>query len=162
MKVNVVLMRGLLGWYYSRGMDELGSKLAKLENVDYVTVEDYYRWRNIRKRLNAWMQPTVLIGHSFGANAAVKIANKLRKDTPLVVTVDPSQFFSVTLLSSGVEKPSNKIKKLLNFYQTRSTIGSVEIAGDQVENIEVKDANHVSIDDKRSVHERIIEEISKL
>jgi len=49
--VNVVLMRGLLGDYYSRGMDRLGARLAKLPGVDYVSVEDYGSWRSIRDRI---------------------------------------------------------------------------------------------------------------
>ena len=94
MTVNVVLMRGLLGRRYSRGMDRLGARIAKLPGVDYIAVEDYSAWRSVRDRVALWRDPTVIGGHSFGANASTIIARALRGSTqiPLLLSVDPSPY----------------------------------------------------------------------
>lgn len=156
--INVVLLRGLLGHRYSRGMDSLGAKLAKLPNVDYVTVEDYTQWRRIAQMVSLWADPTVLIGHSFGANAATLIARRI-KSVPLLVAVDPSQHFSLNLMRFGPAPLSKSVQQCLNFYQASGLIGRVQIGG--ADNIRIA-ASHVSIDDRTEVHDAVIEAVKEL
>lgn len=165
-KVNLVLMRGLLGETYSRGMDVLGSKAAKLPNVDYVTVEDYGNWRSIRSRIQKWKDPTVLGGHSFGANAATIIAASMDAvKFPLLLTFDCSQHWSWYLFKSGPALIENNVKLAMNWYQTSGLIGRqklISMGTATVSNIEVGGSSHVSIDDREDLHARALTEIGKL
>jgi pimeloyl-ACP methyl ester carboxylesterase len=116
-QINVVLMRGLLGKKYSKGMDALGAKIAKLPGVDYMTVEDYTSWRDIRDRVRRWNDDTVLIGHSFGANAATVIAESLLPDKkiPLIIAFDASPYWSWSLLQRGWSYIPSNVAKVVNF-----------------------------------------------
>lgn len=167
-KVNVILMRGLMGDIYSRGMDVLGSKLAKLPNVDYVTVEGYTSWRDILARIPKFKDRTVIGGHSFGANAATIIGSKLdgKVNIPLLVSVDPSPYWSWGLLQSGPSAVTMNVKKVINQYQTSGLIGRQKLwrpLGTQtdIENIAVS-SSHTEIDDLKLVHDKIIAAVSAL
>lgn len=167
-RVNVILMRGLAGNIYSRGMDALGSKLAKLKNVDYITVEDYKSWRSIRDRISKFKDPTVIGGHSFGANAAVRIGRELdgRVNIPLLVSVDPSPYWSWSLLSSGSGAVSMNVQQVLNQYQTSGLIGRQKLwresgSNDRIKNIAVE-SSHTEIDDLPLVHDAIIAAVKSL
>jgi hypothetical protein len=167
-RVNVILMRGLAGAIYSRGMDALGAKLAKLPNVDYITVEEYGSWRTIRDRIPKFKDPTVIGGHSFGANAAVRVGRELdgKVNIPLLVSVDPSQYWSWKLLSSGPGAVSMNVKHVLNQYQTGGFIGRQTLwresgSNYQIKNLAVEDS-HTGIDDNEMVHKTIIEAVKAL
>lgn len=162
-RINVVLLRGLLGNVYSRGMDSLGAKLAKLSGVDYVTVEDYTSWRSVRDRIAKWKDPTVLIGHSYGSNAVTKIAAALspKVKIPLIVSVDPSQWFSVWLMQFGPSRIGENVALAINYYQQGFPIGNVKLSGSNVRNIPVN-TTHIQIDDLPLVHDAAIAEVKKV
>lgn len=165
-KVNLVLMRGLLGKTYSRGMDALAAKAAKLPNVDYVTVEDYGSWRSIRDRIVRYKDRTVLGGHSFGAVAATMIARDLMGTVtfPLLLTVDPSQHWSWLLFKAGPVPIGGNVTLAMNWFQTSGLIGRQKLVanGGRVSNIEVPGTDHKNIDDREDIHARAIQEIAKL
>lgn len=164
-QVNVVLMRGLAGNVYSRGMDAVGAKLAKLPGVDYVTVEDYGSWRSIRDRLLRWRDPTIIGGHSFGANAATIIATQLRgkRNIPLLIGVDPSPYWSWSLWQSGPDAIGDNVARTVNFYQLSGLIGRQELRGRGVVNIPLSASSHTTIDDDvERVHNPIIAEVMKV
>lgn len=162
-KCNVILMRGLAGNIYSRGMDALGAKLAKLPNVDYVTVEEYGSWRSIRDRVVRFRDPTVIGGHSFGANAATIIASELRGRVtfPYLFSVDPSPYWSWGLWQSGPSVIGANVLATDNLYQTSGLIGRQTLSGFNVTNIKVE-SSHTEIDDLAMVHDRAVEKIKKL
>lgn len=162
-KINVVLLRGLIGNVYSRGMDTLGAKLAKLPGVDYVTVEDYTSWRSVRDRIAKWKDPTVIGGHSFGSNAATVIANALPNvKIPLILSVDPSQYWSFWLFRFGPMAVPPNVAATLNQYQSRdAVIGNVRLSGRNVQNVLVN-SSHIDIDDLPLVHDAAIAEVKKI
>lgn len=168
--VNVILMRGLLGEHYSRGMDRLGARLAKVPGVDYVSVEDYASWRSVRDRIGAWRDPTIIGGHSFGANASTIIAKALRgrAEIPLIITVDPSPYWSFYLWQFGPSRIAYNVHRLVNFYQPHGVIGRQRLepapgSATTIENIVVEDATHGSIDDHvELVHDPAVDEVVKV
>ena len=167
-RVNVILMRGLAGSLYSRGLDALGSKLAKLPNVDYVTVEGYEAWRSILARIPHFKDPTVIGGHSFGINAATKIAAALdgKVNIPLILGIDPSQYWSWGLLQSGPSLITPNVKKVVNQYQTSGLIGRqvlrrVNGSLASIQNLPVN-SSHTAIDDLDLVHKTAIEAVKAL
>jgi hypothetical protein len=166
-QINVVLGRGLLGNVYSRGMDALGAKVAKIEGVDYATVEDYTNWRSTRDRIARWKDPTIIGGHSFYANAATIITESLPKiEFPFIFTVDPSPYWSWSLWQSGPSPISKNVKSALNLYQNNGLIGRQTIArpGGGTNGIVNWPVNstHTAIDDLELVHNAIISEIRKV
>jgi pimeloyl-ACP methyl ester carboxylesterase len=159
-------MRGLVGQRYSRGMDRLGARIAKISGVDYATVEDYDSWRSVRDRIAAWRDPTIIGGHSFGANASTVIARALRGRTeiPLIISVDPSPYWSFYLWQFGPSRVTN-VRRVVNFYQPHGVIGRqlLEAAPGSaavIENIVVEDSSHATIDDHvERVHDPAVEAI---
>lgn len=92
---NAYLLRGFLG-IWSTGIDNLGRKIEASGIRAHVYQED--QWRElcaeiIRKYRNVPdPEPLVLIGHSYGADDALKIARELQKhriNVDLIVTLDP-------------------------------------------------------------------------
>ena len=168
--VNVILMRGLLGERYSRGMDRLGARLAKTPGVDYVTVEDYASWRSVRDRVSAWRDPTIIGGHSFGANASTVIAKALRgrAEIPLIVSVDPSPYWSFFLWQFGPSRVSHNVGRVVNFFQPHGVIGRQRLepapgSAAEIENIVVEESSHVTIDDHvELVHDPAVEAVTKV
>lgn len=163
-KFNVVLMRGLLGEVYSKGMDTLGAKLAKLPNVDYVTVEDYANWRSIRDRLTRWRDKSIIGGHSFGANAATIIAESLPKlPIPMLLSFDPSQYWSWRLFQKGPSFVPQSVGRVVNYYQNGFPIGYQQLrTGDNdLLNMRVE-TTHTEIDDIPMLHDLAIKEVQKI
>lgn len=92
---NVYLLRGFIGiWSY--GIDDLGKKVQAHGMRASVYQEDQWqkladlivkRYRNVGDA-----EPLVLIGHSYGADDAVRIARRLERENitvDLIVTLDP-------------------------------------------------------------------------
>lgn len=167
-QVNVVLMRGLAGNVYSRGMDALGAKLAKLPGVDYVSVEDYGSFASIEKRIMRYRDPTILIGHSFGANAATIIGEELQYvvNIPLIITFDPSQHWSWRLFQSGPSYLFSNTARAVNFYQPGGLIGDQKLFRAQGSTTDIVNkliaTSHTEIDDLPTLHEEAIEEVKKV
>jgi pimeloyl-ACP methyl ester carboxylesterase len=112
---QVIILRGLTG-AYSVGMDDLGKRTndAGIE----ATVFQFEQWAWVAAHI-AWAQrrarppePLVIMGHSYGADNAVRIAKLLEEkhvQVDLLITVDP------------VTPPpvSPNVKVALDFYQSR-------------------------------------------
>ncbi len=89
---RVYLLRGLLNWW-STGMDEVGRKLHKA-GVNSVVMPGP-EWLAVGQRIVKEPPdgPLVLVGHSFGADDAVRLARYLRDQGVTVdglVLVDPT------------------------------------------------------------------------
>ena len=101
----------------SQGMNKLCEGLASIPQVT-CTVEDFYDAFDIKDKASAAMatgQRLVLVGHSFGANAALYVAAAMKGPVPLVVTIDPNWFAPPAV-------PENA-EIVLNYYQTSGVIG---------------------------------------
>jgi thioesterase domain-containing protein len=107
----VFLLRGRYG-VFSTGLDRIRAKLASAGVPAEIS-----HWGNIQRACNAIMAdrhgPSVLIGHSLGANASVTIACRLKAagiPLDLLVTFDPVGTVPLHPV------PSN-VRQALNFFQ---------------------------------------------
>lgn len=158
---KVYLLRGGAN-IFSTGMDELADKLRK-RGVDAVSY-GHAEWPALaveaRERYTRTKAPIILIGHSFGANAAVVMAGELAKsNTPvaLIILYDPTDSLAV---------PGN-VRRVLKFNSSTAiglglqTTGSVTFAG-KIENVDTPQYNHLDMDNAEPLQERSIAEVLKL
>jgi len=110
-KGDVYLLRGF-GNVFSRGLDQIGAKLKK-RGIDAEVVH-HGDWNEvlstiIANRKKYGRRPVVLIGHSLGANAILRIATALKKKRIKV------QYMVTFAATNPVPVPSN-VRKLTNYY----------------------------------------------
>lgn len=166
--VTIILVRGLFGMVYSRGMDALA---AKLQRAGYKTQVWNHSWLFIAffgnseriaaevRRLLSIGQTPILIGHSFGANTILivaRILDALGVKLPLVCAVDPAQQYDCSI-------PKN-VQRALGFYELQGGLGQGVLTpkGDpRITEILTPDV-HIYIDKDPAVHNRIIAEITKV
>lgn len=117
---NVYLLRGWIG-IFSAGIDELGAKLSAAGVRATVYQED--QWRALAAQIKrryaaesaAEREPIVLIGHSYGADSVLRIANLLQErniPVDLIITLDPVTPPTV---------PPN-VKRVYNLYQSNGML----------------------------------------
>jgi pimeloyl-ACP methyl ester carboxylesterase len=157
----VVLLRGGLN-IFSTGMDELAKKL-RAAGVDART-EPHAKWKELageaRDRYVKTRKPLVLVGHSWGALAAILLAGELEKtNTP----VDLMILYDTT---ESVKIPSNVIH-VVNFNSSTAIGLNLTVTGNlrfhgKIDDIDVPDFDHLNMDNAGPLHDRSIAEILKL
>ncbi len=164
---SVYLFLGLLN-VFSTGLDQLSSEL-KARGIPN-TAMNYGGWMGPSADIKAhWAndkrrtQPIVIVGHSFGADAAIAMAADLgKKGIPvdLVVIFDATQRQAV---------PAN-VRHLINFYGATDGVGK-KLAGGKgfhgkLENINIDKLNeaigHLNIEKQPVFHKRVIAEVLRL
>ena len=174
--LRAFLIHGLAGgrpFYFSGGLDVLARKL-KAQGVSASVhaqgsfLRPYGEVDVIAQaalRASAQGARPVLIGHSMGADAALKVAVQLqaaRVAVPLVVCFDPTSF---TLLFGPPPVPAN-VARTLCFYQKISPLGrgllkaAPDYKGTLVQ--ERVAAIHSAVDDDPALHARVLSEIKVL
>ncbi len=156
----VYLVRGGLN-IFSTGMDDLAAQLRD-RGVDARTLGQA-TWKQAAaeaaERYQKKKAPVVLIGHSFGANAAVLIADYLgQRNIPvtLLVTFDPTE---------ALKAPTN-VKRFLNFLSLDMTgfdfhaFATPSFQG-HLENIVHPELNHLSIDNDAALQAQTVQEVLK-
>lgn len=164
---SVYLFLGLLN-VFSTGLDTLSSEL-KAKGVPN-TAMNYGGWlgpaADIEKR---WgkdkrnTRPIVLIGHSFGADAAMAMAAHLGRDgipVDLVVIFDATAHWPVTA----------NVRHLINYYGATDGVGKklspAKGFKGRLENINIdtlkKDIGHLNIEKQRAFHQRVVREVLAL
>ena len=166
-KITVILIRGLLGLIFSRGMDTLAGKLkAKGYNVQVWNHSFLPIWPlwfgyvpaiagEVGKLTRAGQ--TVLIGgHSFGGTAALMVARKLPDwKCKALFAVDPAAQYDTTV-------PDN-VEKAFGFRNILGGLGQGKLKPMRVGMSDTAlTVSHVAIDDDARVHERIIAEVAKI
>lgn len=164
-KTTVILVRGLFGWLYSRGMDTLAEKLrakgynTQVWNHSTLFIAFFGNTNAIIAECNRLMaigQTVILVGHSFGGNTILRVVRgMLAKAFKAIFVVDPAQQYDCTV-------PPN-VEKAFGFRNISGGLGMGRLTpkGPRVVDIPLSD-NHVYIDDDPRVHARIIDEIAKL
>ncbi|MDD9910362.1 MAG: thioesterase domain-containing protein [Ahrensia sp.] len=109
---DVYLLRGGGGGVFSKGLDQIGAKLNRSGIKAQVIAHG--EWKAaldsiIANRKKHGRRPVVLIGHSFGANAAIRIAKGLEKQR---IRVNYLVTFAAT---NPAPIPSN-VRKVTNYY----------------------------------------------
>lgn len=153
---RVVLLRGFLNMF-STGLNFL---TADLRQVDFdARVRNYVEWPALADgiakdaRDGTLVRPFAIIGHSYGADDAVVMANHLGRqgiETDLLVTFDPTAGDPV---GAGV-------LRVLNFYQDRDTVDRTLEGGPgftgTLENRLVPGESHISIDKQERLHAEVV------
>jgi thioesterase domain-containing protein len=157
-KSSIYVMRGLAN-VFSLGMNNLSNKFtAKGMNSK---VYNHSRWGEVSQRIIADKKAgnrgrVVLIGHSLGANAIVKIAQKLKAHkikVDLLIAFDPTVKLAV---------PSN-VKHTVNYYRESKTWGTKLIKAKgyrgRFNNVELskrKGTDHFNIDESKYLHSKVM------
>ena len=115
---DVFLLRGFAN-VFSRGLDQISAEL----NARGIKAEVFHHtsWRYAARTIIANQKkygrvPVVLIGHSLGANAIIRIAERLKKHkirVQYLATFEPTQSLKV---------PSN-VAVAVNYYLSNSSMG---------------------------------------
>jgi pimeloyl-ACP methyl ester carboxylesterase len=116
--VRLYAIRGFAGAAFSRGMNQLCDDVARMPQVA-CTVEEHYSAAEIQPqaaRAIAAGQQLVLVGHSWGAHAALNVAAAIRGSVPLLVTIDPNWFPTPPTVPPNVDVA-------LNYYQDFDVLG---------------------------------------
>jgi pimeloyl-ACP methyl ester carboxylesterase len=174
--VRAFLIRGLAGgrpFYFSGGLDVLARKLnAQGVNASVHAQGSFLRpYGEVGAIAQAALAAArkgarpVLIGHSMGADAALKVAVALeaaRIAVPLVVCFDPTSF---RLLFGPPPVPAN-VARALCFYQKISPLGRGILRtapGFKGALIQERVAHiHSSVDDEPALHQRVLAEVRAL
>jgi pimeloyl-ACP methyl ester carboxylesterase len=175
-RLRVFLIHGLAGgrpFYFSGGMDALARKL-KASGISASVHEQgsFLRpYGNVGAIVAAALAAAgkgahpVLIGHSMGADAALKVAAQLdaaRIAVPLVVCFDPTSF---KLLFGPPPVPGN-VARALCFYQKISPLGRGLLkAGPSFKGRLIQErvsTIHSAVDDEPALQARVLAEIAAL
>ncbi|NWG26796.1 MAG: hypothetical protein HXY30_20650 [Pseudorhodoplanes sp.] len=176
MRIRGYAIRGLAGGpplYFSRGMDTLADRLKALGVTCSVHAQGWllHPYGNVGTILADALQAAqagariVLIGHSMGADAALKVAVRLGENkiaVPLVVCFDPTSFRA--LLGPPPVPPN--VGCALNFYQKVDPVGRGTLRaapgfrGRLIQ--ERHDQAHVTLDDDPKLHARVVAEVKTL
>lgn len=155
---RIYLIRGLFE-VFSLGMDRLGSHLRRdghaarvygPASADALTAEIIARRRAVPG------ETVVLIGHSLGADAAIRIANRVQaagaEPVSLVVTFDPT---SRQELRGGA-------KRVINLFQSNNgwavPVNRGPSFAGRLENQDLRDMagiNHLNIEKSGALHRRV-------
>lgn len=134
---HVYFIRGFLN-VFSTGFDAMAAKL-KARGVK-ASVYGHLSGSSVRAQILADMKktgkkpkPIVIVGHSFGGNAAFEVARSLARDgvpVDLVITVDPTR--------GGPISPN--VKRYVNYYFPANGLGAAipASAGTRARNIDLK------------------------
>lgn len=161
---DVYLLRGF-GDVFSRGLDELGTKLGE-RGVD-VRVIGHGAWEAAASTIMAnqkryGRKPVVLIGHSLGANAAILMAERLRAQNVEVQ-------YLVTFAATAPEPVPGNVEKVANYYFAthgwgEKVIGRADFHG-ALENNDYSQAQnigHFNIEKQADIHQDVIRNVLRI
>lgn len=161
---RVYLMRGLAN-VFSYGMDTMADKL-RARGIR-ATVYEYGQWEQLASDAVAWSRanrraPVVIVGHSLGADAAIKMAEAMTAmgtAPKLVVTFDPV----------GVQQIGRSGGRFINYYQSNNGFGkrlttlpgfSGTLSNRNLDNMPAID--HFNIEKADAIQAEAIAEIAKV
>ncbi len=153
---RVVVLRGLFNMF-STGMNFL---TARLRQADFdATVHNHLDWRQVTAMIQradrdgTLLRPFAIIGHSYGADDAVAMANRLSQAGVVTDLLVP---FDVTV----AEPVTAGTLRVLNFYQDRDTVTRTLVGGPGftgvLENRLVPGESHVTIDKQEPLHLEVV------
>lgn len=161
-KGRVVLLRGLAN-VFSTGLNVL---TARLRAAGYdARVHNHVEWPRLaaeilaEERAGRLPHPLVLVGHSLGADDALRMAARLGEQglaPDLVITFDPT----------AVRQVPPGPRKVLNFHQEGDTFSRMLGPGDGfaglVENRPVAGETHLSIEKSARLHAEVLAALEAL
>jgi pimeloyl-ACP methyl ester carboxylesterase len=159
--VRLYSNRGFAGVAFSRGMNNQCEEVARMPQV-ICTVEEHYRAADIEPQAVqaiASGQKLVLVGHSWGAHAALNIAAAIKGSVSLLVTIDPNWFPTPPRVPANVEIA-------LNYYQDVDVLGRAVLQPSPAFRGQFQQfrrgESHVMIDRSPEIHAEILARIRSL
>jgi len=164
---TIILMRGLAN-VFSLGLDTLNDQLHA-RGVSNSVVTSYSGWTDLAnhiasdyRRDRAHAAPIILMGHSFGADATLEIADQLAAQNVPVALIVNFDAVSETVV------PKN-VAHVINFYETNNN-GLALTPGEgfkgKLENIDVAkidpEIGHLNIEKSPKLHARAIAAVLKV
>jgi hypothetical protein len=175
---HVYCMRGWLG-IFSTGMDALADKIDKQVGAPSVSVadEEWVRlkgWIVKEKRAGEINEPLVLLGHSWGADDQIRVAQQLKEEgiiVDLLVLIDP---VTPPLVPTNVKRvycvyKSHPETDAVPFWRGVSVavadpavtpVVNIDLRTDDV-GFDTSTINHINIEKSDVVHNLVMEEIKK-
>ena len=165
MTINVQFVYGAGpdGGWLGEGLRELRDKvIAEFgEDVNVPDIVDHRDDKELSKRVGAWEDPTVLIGHSCGVQTISEVAIKHdTKSIPYLMGIATSRFCKPVPLKENVLR-ATEIMANKNFFNPQQTQFLVCRSDDTATNIEVIESGegHVESSQAEITHETALEEI---
>lgn len=152
-RADVVFVRGGFN-VFSNGLDEMAKKLVKQGvKVDVVShnSEQAILQRIIDNRKRFGAKPIVLVGHSWGANAVIRIAQGLRKKG---IRVN----YMATFAATNPGKIPSNVRKATNYYFAKDGWGKPVARGPGARG----NIKNIDLSKTAGVHHFNIEEFPKL
>lgn len=158
---DVILVRGGFD-VFSRGMDQMADKLVK-KGVDAKvfkhTQANEIAARIIKNQKKFGRKPIVLIGHSWGANAIIRVAKVLKKKRMRVT-------YMATFAATDPETAPNNISKLTNYYFKKDGWGkpvkTVKGFRGRLKNIDMSknpDVHHFNVEEQPRLQNQVIRNV---
>jgi LysM domain-containing protein len=160
---HVYLIRGLIGEVFSRGLDTLAEKINR-HGVPASVHSSYSTGALAEEVIQNYRRepgPIILIGHSTGGDAAISIAQELRKaNVPVGVIFG----FDPTPIAGHV--PDN-VELFINLFQKTNPIGGgvVKSGGGfrgRLINVDLREHGeiiHITLDKSSKIHDAVVDEI---
>ncbi len=158
---NIYLLRGF-GDVFSKGLDAIGAKLQK-RGIN-AQVKSHSNWQSITReiimnRKRHGRKPVVLIGHSLGANAVLKIGRQLKRNR---IRVD----YMATFAATNPVPVSSNVRRITNYYFKKDGWGKPVKRGagfrGVLKNIDFsgnKSIGHFNIDEQPKLQNQVIRNI---
>lgn len=160
---HVYLIRGLIGEVFSRGLDTLAEKINR-HGVPASVHSSYSTGALAEEIIQNYRRepgPIILIGHSTGGDAAISIAQELRKaNVPVGIIFG----FDPTPIAGQV--PDN-VELFINLFQKTNPIGGgvVKSGGGfrgRLINVDLREHSeiiHITLDKSSKIHDVVVDEI---
>lgn len=166
-KVTIILIRGLLGLFFSRGMDALAAMLrargynVQVWNHSFLPIWPFWfgfvpAIAGEVDKLTKVGQTVLIGGHSFGGTAALMVARRLPKwACAALFAVDPAAQYDTTV-------PGN-VQQAFGFRNNVGGLGMGKLKPARPGVVDIPLTQiHGYMDDDARVHNRIIAEVTKI
>ena len=160
---SVYLLRGIAD-VFSRGLDSMAATLIR-RGID-ARVMNHSNWARIAQQIIADQKryggrPVVLVGHSLGANAAIRIAERLQRANVPVAYI-------ATLAATDPDPVPSNVRRVDNYY-FRSGGWGVKIVGAKnfsgiLRNRDLSKAEgmgHFNLDDQPAIQREVLRNIAR-
>ncbi|MCO5062955.1 MAG: alpha/beta hydrolase [Rhizobiaceae bacterium] len=157
---QVYLLRGGVVGIFSTGMNQMSDDLAQ-RGVKAV-VQGHTNWSSVARRImmdrsRLGPGPVVLVGHSFGADAVVKISETIRRES---IPVD----MLVSIAATNPDPVPSNVRRAVGYYFSRHGWGLPLVAGtgfrgklSNRDYSDVSEVGHFNIDKQTSVQNEILQ-----
>ncbi|HEV8377805.1 MAG TPA: hypothetical protein VGP99_03065 [Tepidisphaeraceae bacterium] len=171
---NVYLLRGFIG-IWSFGINDIGKRIA--ESGIRASVYQENQWDDVCHAItqkyenNPNHEPLIIIGHSYGADDALKMARKLQQHNitiDLIITLDPVTPPKVPTnvrLCYNIYQPG--FLDMLPFFrgvkleaERDGNLQNVNIRGERRDLLE-PNTDHFNIEKNRRIHEEIVRKVKE-